>query len=61
MKPAPFDYHAPETLDGVLQLLTDLDDAKVLAGGQSFIPLLRRVTTSLLPARRREPVSKAAG
>jgi len=40
MKPAPFDYHAPETLDGVLQLLTDLDDAKVLAGGQSFIPLL---------------------
>ncbi len=40
MKPAPFDYHAPDTIDGVLQLLTDLDDAKVLAGGQSFIPLL---------------------
>ena len=38
MKPAPFDYHAPDTIDGVLQLLTDLDDAKVLAGGQSFIP-----------------------
>ena len=40
MKPAPFDYHAPDTIDGVLQLLTDLDDAKVLAGGQSLIPLL---------------------
>ena len=40
VKPAPFDYHAPDTIDGVLQLLTDLDDAKVLAGGQSFIPLL---------------------
>ena len=40
MKPAPFDYHAPDTIDEVVQLLTDLDDAKVLAGGQSFIPLL---------------------
>ncbi len=40
MKPAPFDYHAPSTIDEVVTLLTELDDAKVLAGGQSFIPLL---------------------
>jgi len=40
MKPAPFDYHAPATIDEVVHLLTELDDAKVLAGGQSFIPLL---------------------
>ena len=41
MKPAPFDYHAPDTIDGGLQLLAELgDDAKVLAGGQSLIPML---------------------
>jgi carbon-monoxide dehydrogenase medium subunit len=40
MKPAPFDYHAPSTIDEVVTLLSELDDAKVLAGGQSFIPLL---------------------
>jgi aerobic carbon-monoxide dehydrogenase medium subunit len=40
MKPAPFDYHAPATIDEVVGLLAELDDAKVLAGGQSFIPLL---------------------
>jgi carbon-monoxide dehydrogenase medium subunit len=40
MKPAPFDYHAPETLDEAVELLATLDDAKVLAGGQSLIPLL---------------------
>jgi carbon-monoxide dehydrogenase medium subunit len=40
VKPAPFDYHAPATIDEVVGLLAELDDAKVLAGGQSFIPLL---------------------
>ena len=40
MKPAPFIYHAPETLDEALGLLSSLDDAKVLAGGQSLIPIL---------------------
>lgn len=41
MKPAPFDYHAPESLDDVLALLGEHgDEAKVLAGGQSLIPML---------------------
>jgi aerobic carbon-monoxide dehydrogenase medium subunit len=41
MKPAPFDYHAPRTLDEAAALLTELgDDAKLLAGGQSLIPML---------------------
>ncbi|NND74559.1 MAG: xanthine dehydrogenase family protein subunit M [Ilumatobacter sp.] len=41
MKPAPFTYHRPETLDDALDLLaTHGDDAKVLAGGQSLIPLM---------------------
>lgn len=41
MKPAPFEYHAPETVDGVCALLAEYgDEAKVLAGGQSLVPML---------------------
>jgi carbon-monoxide dehydrogenase medium subunit len=41
VKPAPFDYYAPGTVAEATTLLAELDDAKVLAGGQSLIPLLR--------------------
>ena len=42
MIPAGFDHHAPTTLDEAVQLLSDAgEDAKVLAGGQSLIPVLR--------------------
>jgi CO/xanthine dehydrogenase FAD-binding subunit len=41
VKPPPFEYHAPESLAEALDLLAQLgDDAKVLAGGQSLLPLL---------------------
>src|SRR6516164_419764 len=41
VKPPPFDYSAPETLDEALTLLREVgDDARPLAGGQSLIPLL---------------------
>ena len=41
MKPAPFDYHAPATVDEAVGLLAELGDgAKVLAGGQSLVPML---------------------
>ncbi|MEK1930506.1 MAG: FAD binding domain-containing protein [Pararhizobium sp.] len=41
MKPPPFEYRAPERLDDVLALLSQYgSDARVLAGGQSLIPLL---------------------
>jgi carbon-monoxide dehydrogenase medium subunit len=41
LKPAAFDYHAPETANEAADLLADLGDgAKVLAGGQSLIPML---------------------
>ena len=39
MKPAPFRYADPDTLDGVLTELS-VEGAKVLAGGQSLLPLL---------------------
>jgi len=42
MIPAQFDYHAPRTLDEALALLAEhRDDAKVLSGGQSLLPLLK--------------------
>ncbi len=41
MKPPPFEYHAPESVAETLDVLRQLgDDAKVLAGGQSLVPLL---------------------
>ncbi|MGH7673626.1 MAG: FAD binding domain-containing protein [Gemmatimonadales bacterium] len=41
MKPAPFDYHRPATLDEALALLAEHGaDAKPLAGGQSLIPAM---------------------
>ena len=41
MKPAPFKYYAPTTVDEALAHLAEHGwDAKVLAGGQSLIPLL---------------------
>jgi carbon-monoxide dehydrogenase medium subunit len=41
MIPASFDYHAPTTVDEAVNLLGQSDDVKVLAGGQSLIPVLR--------------------
>ena len=42
MIPAVFDYVAPKTLDDALRALTDGgEDAKILAGGQSLLPLLK--------------------
>ncbi len=42
MIPAPFEYHAPTTLDDAIALLVKYgDEAKVLSGGQSLIPMLK--------------------
>jgi CO/xanthine dehydrogenase FAD-binding subunit len=41
LKPPPFEYDDPRTLSDALSLLAEHgDDAKVLAGGQSLVPLL---------------------
>nr|PZN45873.1 MAG: molybdopterin dehydrogenase [Actinomycetota bacterium] len=41
MKPPPFDYHAPRTVGEALEVLADAGpEGKVLAGGQSLIPLM---------------------
>jgi carbon-monoxide dehydrogenase medium subunit len=42
MIPAPFDYHAPKSLSEAIGLLQQHgDQAKVLSGGQSLLPLLK--------------------
>jgi aerobic carbon-monoxide dehydrogenase medium subunit len=41
MKPAPFEYHAPDTVSDVVALLAEHgDEIKPLAGGQSLVPML---------------------
>jgi carbon-monoxide dehydrogenase medium subunit len=41
VKPPPFDYAAPDTVDEAVSLLKEHgDEAKVLAGGQSLVPLM---------------------
>ena len=40
MKPPAFAYHSPATLDEALALLAQNDNARVLAGGQSLMPML---------------------
>lgn len=58
MKPAPFEYAAPERLEEAIALLAQHgDEAKVLAGGQSLVPLLamRLATPALLVDLNRIP------
>lgn len=41
MKPAPFDYHVPGSIDEALTLMREYgDEAKLLAGGQSLVPAM---------------------
>jgi carbon-monoxide dehydrogenase medium subunit len=41
LKPAPFAYHCPESLEEALALLAEHgDESKVLAGGQSLVPMM---------------------
>ena len=41
MKPAPFEYYRPDTLEETVALLAEHgDDAKLLAGGQSLVPMM---------------------
>ena len=42
MIPPAFDYHAPRTIAEAISLLSSLgDDAKLLAGGHSLLPMMK--------------------
>lgn len=58
MKPAPFEYHRPDSVDEVLALLAEHGyDAKLLAGGQSLVPAMnfRLATPAVLIDLNRLP------
>src|ERR671923_631589 len=42
MKPAPFRYHAPKTIEEAVEALAEVasEDGRVLAGGQSLVPIM---------------------
>ena len=41
MKPAPFDYHRPDSVAAAAEMLAEFgEESKVLAGGQSLVPML---------------------
>jgi len=40
MKPVAFRYAAPESVDDALALLAEDEDARILAGGQSLVPIM---------------------
>jgi carbon-monoxide dehydrogenase medium subunit len=41
MIPPRFEYHAPTTLGDAINLLNTLEDAKILAGGHSLLPMMK--------------------
>ena len=58
MKPAPFEYHAPNSIEQALELMRNHgDEAKILAGGQSLVPAMnfRVVQPSVLVDINRVP------
>src|SRR4051812_10383541 len=42
MKPAPFAYHQPDSIEGAVAILAQVgsDDGRVLAGGQTLVPAM---------------------
>jgi carbon-monoxide dehydrogenase medium subunit len=58
MKPAPFEYHVPNSIEQALELMREHgDEAKILAGGQSLVPAMnfRVVQPSVLVDINRVP------
>lgn len=48
MIPAPFTYHRPDSVDAAVRLIIDHgDDARVIAGGHSLIPLMKLRMTDI--------------
>lgn len=48
MIPAAFEYHRPDTVEDAVKLISDLgDEARVVAGGHSLIPMMKLRLTGL--------------
>ena len=57
MKPPPFEYRVAESVEAAVAMLAEAGEAKVLAGGQSLVPMLnfRLVRPSILVDINRIP------
>jgi CO/xanthine dehydrogenase FAD-binding subunit len=40
MKPAPFEYQRPDTLDEAIDILSSDENARIIAGGQTLVPMM---------------------
>src|SRR5260370_42050596 len=59
MKPAPFEYLRPTDLDGVLAAVAqDSEEIKILAGGQSLIPMMN---LRMVAPKRLIDINRVAG
>ena len=48
MVPGAFNYHRPDSVDGIVALLGEWgDDARVIAGGHSLIPVMKQRLTDI--------------
>lgn len=61
MKPAPFQYHRARSLAEAAGMLATLDNARVLAGGQSLMPMMNMRYVALDHVVDLNPVSELAG
>jgi carbon-monoxide dehydrogenase medium subunit len=62
MKPARFDYRAVATLEALLAQLAELgDDAQILAGGQSLVPMLNMRAATPAVLLDINPITSLAG
>ena len=59
MKPPPFSYHDPRTVSDTVKLLSSLENAKLLAGGQSLMPMLNFRFVQPDPASRTASLSRS--
>ena len=52
MKPASFAYSAADSIDQAVALLSEDEEARILAGGQSLLPLLDQERTARVVAAK---------
>ena len=55
MYPAAFTYHRAESVDAAVELLGEHEDAKLLAGGHSLLPMMKTAAGAAGGAGRHRP------
>ncbi|PIW30182.1 MAG: xanthine dehydrogenase family protein subunit M [Rhodospirillales bacterium CG15_BIG_FIL_POST_REV_8_21_14_020_66_15] len=61
VKPAPFTYHRPETLAEAAEMAASLENARLLSGGQSLMPMMNLRYVAVDHLIDLNPVAELAG